>query len=242
MCGGVSVPTERRWCLGIDTAGPVVGVALWWAGEPEPAFERTERVARGADGLLVPWIAAALAQVDDDGDLGAGRGLVGVSAGPGAFTGLRVGLALAMGLGVARRLEVVPVSSLAARAAMVGAPVLVLLDARKDRVYAGAYTFLDGLPQLEGAEQDVSLAEVLPAAPFRCVGEGAVVYRAQIEAAGGEVVSAADRCPAAALAALGLRLPASCRVSPAAVSPHYIRPADITPPRGGGPAGAFPVG
>ena len=37
--------------LGIDTAGPVVGAALWWRGAAHGAW--SQRVVRGADAVLL---------------------------------------------------------------------------------------------------------------------------------------------------------------------------------------------
>ncbi|RZV55474.1 MAG: tRNA (adenosine(37)-N6)-threonylcarbamoyltransferase complex dimerization subunit type 1 TsaB [Pseudomonadales bacterium] len=72
---------------------------------------------------------------------------IAVANGPGSFTGLRIGIAIAQGLAYAARLPVVPVGTLAAlayaaeqnsRAARGGLPLRVLapIDARKAQVYS----------------------------------------------------------------------------------------------------------
>jgi tRNA threonylcarbamoyladenosine biosynthesis protein TsaB len=70
----------------------------------------------------------------------------GVAAGPGSFTGVRVGLAAAKGLAQVHGKRIVPVSNLAAIASLAWmrpettARVLVpVLDARRKEVYAGVY-------------------------------------------------------------------------------------------------------
>ena len=68
--------------LVIDTAGPVIGVAYRDEHQKECW---SQRIVRGADGVLIPKIAEFASQYD--------IGWVGVSVGPGAFTGLRVGVA-----------------------------------------------------------------------------------------------------------------------------------------------------
>src|SRR3569623_2521878 len=62
---------------------------------------------------------------------------IATTTGPGAFTGLRIGLSAARGLGLALDIPVSGVPSLLAisLAAPTGAPVAVLLDARRDEAY-----------------------------------------------------------------------------------------------------------
>ncbi len=116
--------------LAIDTSGPVVGICLAGLGVEPQSW--SARAGRGADAVLVPAIADLLS--------GAPAPLTGVAltTGPGAFTGLRVGLAIGTGIALARNVLVLPMGSLAARALLaLDAPeVLAVLDARKGRVYA----------------------------------------------------------------------------------------------------------
>nr|WP_316629954.1 tRNA (adenosine(37)-N6)-threonylcarbamoyltransferase complex dimerization subunit type 1 TsaB [uncultured Brevundimonas sp.] len=70
---------------------------------------------------------------------------IGVTVGPGSFTGLRVGLAFAQGLGAALDRPVVGISTLDALALSLGSsggPVAALVDARRGQVYARL--FCDG--------------------------------------------------------------------------------------------------
>ena len=206
--------------LGIDTAGPVVGAALWSA---QGVAAWSARVRRKADGVLTPAIAELLAG-------GPAPELVAVSTGPGAFTGLRVGVAMALGIAVSRDLKVVAVSSLMARAALVRAPLtLAALDARKGRVYAGLFDTSRPLPRLLGEEQDCDLSAIVPASPFLAVGEGAVVFAEAIGAAGGKVGPDADRCPAAEVARIGALCWRDAR-DPGEVVLRYLRRPDARPP------------
>lgn len=210
--------------LGIDTAGPVVGAAL--VG-PFGAETWSQRVTRKADSVLLPALAELLQRADAQG----GVSLVAVSVGPGAFTGLRVGVSAALGIAFARSLKVVAVSSLAARAATARQPrTLALLDARKGKVYAGVYDASPPVPVLIGEEQDAPLDAVLPEGPFTAVGEGALRFAEAIQGVGGLVSPEADRCPADEVARMGAALAAHAH-APEAVALRYLRAPDAKIPK-----------
>ena len=83
---------------------------------------------------------------------------IGVTVGPGSFTGLRVGLAFAQGLGAALDRPVVGVSALDALSASLddaAGPVAALIDARRGQVYARLFTNGSAL----GPDEALSLEE-----------------------------------------------------------------------------------
>jgi tRNA threonylcarbamoyladenosine biosynthesis protein TsaB len=110
---------------------------------------------------------------------------LGVVLGPGAFTGLRVGVAMIKGLALASGLPVIGVSSLRTLAMQVPAPrfpLCALLDARKKEVYSGLFRWEEGLPSPLGPERVLSPEKLLDALeePVLFIGEGAASYRTLI--------------------------------------------------------------
>jgi tRNA threonylcarbamoyladenosine biosynthesis protein TsaB len=121
--------------LAIDTSTEACSVALWLDGELRERFEiaprrHTELVLPWADELLAQ---AGLAKSQLDG--------IAVGRGPGAFTGVRLAVALTQGIALALDIPVVPVSTLAALAmqAAPGANVLAAIDARMGEIYFGVF-------------------------------------------------------------------------------------------------------
>jgi tRNA threonylcarbamoyladenosine biosynthesis protein TsaB len=120
--------------LAFETATEACSVALWIDGEVRERFEVAPR--RHAE-LSLPWADALLAEA---GIARAQIDAVAVGRGPGAFTGVRLAIALAQGIALALHRPVVPVSTLAALA-MRGATarILAAIDARMGEVYWGAF-------------------------------------------------------------------------------------------------------
>ena len=209
--------------LAVDTAGPVAGLALLHGDRLEGSW--CARVVRGAEARLVPAVRELLRGRRPDA--------VAVADGPGGFTGLRVGVATALGLAVPWDCPLVPVSSLVVRAALVpGEPrVLALLDARKGRFYGGLFDTRPPIPSPLCEARDLEVEQLLLGEPCVAVGEGAAVARMQVLAAGHRPAVQPDANPAPALARLGALLVADDRcVSAHALSIRYLRQPDAVPP------------
>jgi len=97
--------------LAVETATEACSVALWIDGE---VCERHELAPRRHAELVLPWADALLAQA---GMAKSQLDAIAVGRGPGAFTGVRLAIALAQGIALALDRPVVPVSTLAALAA-----------------------------------------------------------------------------------------------------------------------------
>lgn len=150
---------------------------------------------------------------------------IGVTVGPGSFTGLRVGLAFAQGLGAALDRPVVGISTLDALAASVDGPdIAALIDARRGQVYARFWRA--GLP--EGPPEALSLDTA--AERVAALGSGAVLVGtgAPLMAEAASAAVAAD-LPGPSPAAIA-RLAAALDPALAPPSPLYLRAPDATPP------------
>ena len=206
--------------LAVDSAGPVVGACLL-SGEEE--FGWSERVGRGADTALIPAMADLLTQTHQ-------VDLVAVTVGPGAFTGLRVGVAAALGVAVARKVPVVCVSSLEARASLhVGESVLALLDARKSRVYAQWFDCSGSFPVARNEAVDAKLTSVFPSVPFVAVGEGALLDPDLIRSVGGRMCADPAQSAAPAVGRLA-RIRSGTAMAADEVALAYLRDADAQKP------------
>jgi tRNA threonylcarbamoyladenosine biosynthesis protein TsaB len=161
--------------------------------------------------------------------------LLAVAAGPGSFTGLRVGIAAMQGVAMGMDRRIVPVSTLdaLARAAVRDddrRPIGVWMDAQRGEVFASLYE--------PGGERLIVEASALPpdrtldhwaestAVHVRFIGDGAVRYADLIRGSAGQDV---DIMPPPALAGIIGRIayeaPDRARL-PHAIVPIYIRRPD----------------
>jgi tRNA threonylcarbamoyladenosine biosynthesis protein TsaB len=186
------------------------------AGRPAHASELLPAVAEVMDASGLGW-----------GDLRA----IAVGVGPGAFTGLRIGVATARALAAANGLPLRPVSSLAALAAGIDDELkLPVIDAKRGEVFAALYG-PEGALSEPAALRAETLAEQMRAGGFDplAAGDGSVRFRGALESAGIRV--APD--DAGAHVVRGLHV---CRLAqgvsdepPEAVLPDYLRAPDAKP-------------
>jgi len=128
--------------LGIDSASGLASVAVV-DDTHVLAEQRSETSGHRADLLVLIDAVCRAAQIAP-GELDA----IAIGAGPGSFTGLRIGMATAKGIAFAAGKPLWAVSTLAAlaHARLTTHPdglVLAILDARRGEVYAGAYRLVD---------------------------------------------------------------------------------------------------
>jgi tRNA threonylcarbamoyladenosine biosynthesis protein TsaB len=228
--------------LALDTATPatVVGVAT-----PDGALLAQRRhdpapgERPGHTQQLLPLAHAALAEA---GAAWADVARIGAGVGPGTFTGIRIGVATARALAQGLDAETVAIPTLdalalGARAASMTATarpnVLAILDARRGEAFVAAWA-ADGTRVLKPAAwRPERLAGVpgLAPGPWLAAGDGAVRFRAELEAA--DVAVAPDdadlhRVSAGALCRLAAE---ASPVARDALVPEYVRAPDAEPRR-----------
>lgn len=160
--------------LALDTCLDACSVAVWADGRVLAAG--SEPMRRGHQERLAVMVEATMAQA---GTAFTALDRIGVTIGPGSFTGLRVGLAFAKGLGLALDRPVVGVGVLEALARDVGEGfVAAVIDARRDQVYLQAFDGARALmaPDVLPVETAAArLAELWTGGPAALVGPGAAL-------------------------------------------------------------------
>ncbi|MEY3012190.1 MAG: tRNA ((37)-N6)-threonylcarbamoyltransferase complex dimerization subunit type 1 TsaB [Pseudomonadota bacterium] len=199
-----NVLSDGHW-LAISTATDVEAAALFdvRAGQATLRLERRERWRRGQPRRCLAHLEALLAEAPGEPVAG-----ILVEVGPGSFTGVRLGLAVARALAYADGIPALGVDSFAlARAAAGDTSAAVLLAARPRHVY------LD-LPGAPVEELPITEAVArLQQAPHRTVAaEASVLLACAIDA---------DRALPVELPALSA-MPALAARSPRAAEPIYV--------------------
>ena len=217
--------------LGIDTSTPAASAGVLRADgeafEASPPAERLSRPPAHASELM-PAVAGVMASAGVGwSDLAA----IAVGVGPGAFTGLRIGIASARALAAASELPLRRVSSLAALAAGIpGRNRLPLIDARRGEVFAALFEAGEQIWPPFAASPDELVARLRQGgfSPL-AAGGGSLRFRGMLEEAGIQVESGGSQ--AHVVRALNV-----CRLAagapdepPEAVLPEYLREPDAKP-------------
>jgi tRNA threonylcarbamoyladenosine biosynthesis protein TsaB len=221
--------------LGFDTSTNATAVCV--LRDDGQAFEHIPDPARLLDrpGHAAELMPAGARAMDDAGVGWEDIDTIAVGAGPGTFTGLRIGIATARALAHARGIPLKPVSSLAALALPLDLDRarLPLIDARRGELFAALHDATgERWPPFVAApgelEERIAKAFPGPEKPL-AAGDGSIKFRAVLEAAGVEVPP--DDSQLHVVRALSVcRLAGEAPVTPPeAVLPVYLREPDAKP-------------
>ena len=218
--------------LAMDTATNACSAALWEDGKI--LARRFEPMSRGQAERLVPMVQEVLEEARAEW---ASLDALAVTVGPGAFTGLRIGLSAARGFALAAGKPLIGVTSLEAVAHAVpeqereGKNLLVVLDAKRADVYTQLFdSSLKPLSQ-PVAVMPEELPDIAGDAPLVLAGDFAATVAPIFN--GTATVTPGDGLPdAVVVAALAAKLGLPSHPTPPA--PLYIRPPDATIPKNGG--------
>ena len=145
--------------LAIECSGLVAGIAI--TEDENLLGEYTMNYKKTHSQTILPMLDELANMIELDLNT---IDAIAVSNGPGSFTGLRIGSATAKGLGLALNKPIIPVPTVDALAYNVWGvqeQICPLMDARRQQVYTGLYTFSNGKLQTRIAQCAVDICEIV---------------------------------------------------------------------------------
>ena len=170
--------------LGIDSSGMVASIAV--VEDMQMLGEYTINYKKTHSQTLLPMLDEVAKMIELDlADID----VIAVAAGPGSFTGLRIGSATAKGLGLALKKPLVSVPTLEGIAFnFCGSDKVIcpMMDARRSQVYTGIYEFDGNTLRKVEDQMAVPVEEILEklniiGKEVILAGDGVPVYMEQIE-------------------------------------------------------------
>ena len=217
--------------LAIDGSGKVASVAV--TEDDNLVGEYTINYKTTHSQTLLPMIEALTKLIELDLKT---LDAIAVSAGPGSFTGLRIGSATAKGLGLALNKPIVAVPSIDSMAMNLWGSndyICPLVDCRRKQVYTGIYQFVEGKLTIIRPQCCELISDVVGqvndlGGKVIFLGDGAEVYKDYLKE---NLTCAYDFAPAhsnkqraASVAVLGAQLYAEGKFESAADhKPEYLR-------------------
>ena len=170
--------------LGLDSSGIVASVAI--VEDENLIAEYTVNYKKTHSQTLLPMLDELAKMTELDLDT---IDAIAVAAGPGSFTGLRIGSATAKGLGLALKkplVEIPTVDALAYNLYDANALICPIMDARRSQVYTGIYCFQDHKLVTLEEQMSVPAAELIEKLNERgkaviFLGDGVPVFAKTIE-------------------------------------------------------------
>jgi tRNA threonylcarbamoyladenosine biosynthesis protein TsaB len=211
----------NRAILALDAATAACSVAVWREGRI--LGHRSRPMTEGHAEALMPLVLETLAVAGLGFDA---LGQIAVGVGPGSFTGIRIALATARGIGLAAGIPVVGVDSFSAVAAAVdpgerkGRALLVAIDSRRSEIFGQYY---DAAGELLAEPLVLTPADLLarrPPGPLLIAGDAAALLPPLADCRSASGAGRPDAMAIAAIAAEGRSLRAP--------RPLYLRAPDVT--------------
>lgn len=170
--------------LAIDSSGITATVAL--VSDGIMTAEYTTNFKKTHSQTLLPMIDEIVKMTGTElSELDA----IAVAAGPGSFTGLRIGSSTAKGLGLVLKKPIIPVPTVEGLAYnFFGSDKIIcpIMDARRNQVYTGLYTFEQEELRVLSDQKAVSIEEIIEEVnslqkPVIFLGDGVPVFREKIK-------------------------------------------------------------
>lgn len=217
--------------LGLESSGLVASVAI--ASEDTLLAEYTVNFKKTHSQTLLPMLDEIVGMIELDlAEVDA----IAVTAGPGSFTGLRIGSATAKGLGLALGKPIIAIPTIDSLAYnLYGTSKLIcpIMDARRDQVYTGLYEFKEDKLIIISPQKAVAMDEIIDeinsiGKETIFLGDGVPIHRDRIKERMKVGYNFAplhmNRQRAGAIAALGMEYYKMGRVETAAQhQPIYLR-------------------
>lgn len=223
--------------LAFDTSCDACSVALWRDGVT--VAHDVKVMARGQSEELVPMIERVMRQAGSDF---ASLSAVAVTAGPGAFTGLRIALATARAMALAAGRPAIGISTFEAIAwaaaredAAATRALVVAIDTKRDDLYVQSFvrdkSALGFAATGDGAVLTAAEAvEHLPSGPLLLAGDGARHLAAALADSGSRATLARATVPDAADVAAAAAARLNAGKAPPPLRPLYLRPPAVRLP------------
>ena len=222
---------EFEKILAMDSSGAACSAALWRRGAV--VSRRCQAMTRGHAEALMPMLVETMAEA---GETFRALTAVAVTVGPGAFTGIRIGLAAARGIGLAANIPVLGVTTFAAIAEAVSEAeradrkLLVLLDSKRGDVFVqefAAERVAVGLPAVLAPD---AIRHRLASGSFILAGDGIAVVRSHLSAANLDVGYSAVEGPAEARWVAQLAARSATGPTGLSPTPLYLRAPEVRSP------------
>ena len=160
--------------LALDSSGLVASVAV--VEDNQLLAEYTVNYKKTHSQTLLPMLDEIAKMIELDLET---IDAIAVAAGPGSFTGLRIGSATAKGLGLALKKPLIPVPTVDALAYNLydsTGVICPMMDARRKQVYTGIYRFADHELVTVSRQKAIAVEEAVI-----FLGDGVTVYQEMLK-------------------------------------------------------------